>query len=321
MKFRWFALMIILFVAACGSEWDLNPNNQPASDGGAVCTLSGVQCVANSHCEGTACVCNAGFSLDGGVCVAVSTPDAGTNACGAVAQCPSNSHCENSTCMCNHGFTQSGNACVAVDAGTSNACGLTAQCPANTHCVNSQCICNAGFVLSGGVCVPAQSNVCGSGGLVCPAGFTCETRSGGGQQCRNTSAGSTQKAVRVTWACGRPIVWWDSRGVPQWPSGNTTTIEIPNGWNGYVTVSFQTQINFSESDFGKTPRQFGCTVTSTYGDGSTRDDSDRPMVTFDWDGGGSKFKDFFIPAEQTLRRQPRKTRTLRRRRSRRRRRQ
>jgi len=107
---------------------------------------SGNKCQANSFDNGLGyCVCNQGYYLSGGVCVA-GTP------------CPANSTRQsNGSCVCNAGLTNYSNFCSQCPAGAlwssvSSKCIFVCGQNAVYSTTSNACVCQSGYGLLSGVC-------------------------------------------------------------------------------------------------------------------------------------------------------------------------
>lgn len=145
-------------------------------------------CPANSYYNSITCVCNAGFQLVNGQCVAINA---------VIPSCPTNAFFNGVSCSCNVGFYQSdANLCAPCPQGTrwdGNSCGTQAPqvCAAgyifNTNsnqCEPSAPSCGDYAYFNGACCVCVTDyNLINGVCQKCPAGTAFD-----GAQCSQTSS-------------------------------------------------------------------------------------------------------------------------------------
>lgn len=102
-----------------------------------------VYCHSTAYWNGQACVCGYGYSMFGGICIAV-----------LANKCPNGQSWNGFQCVCDLGLTLVSGACVNTTVSTT--------CSAGAYWNGLQCVCLGGYQLSGSSCVLAQS---------CPAPF------------------------------------------------------------------------------------------------------------------------------------------------------
>jgi len=90
--------------------------------------------IANSHQEGTQCICDPGYAAENGACVIFS--------CNNIA----NSHQVKLQCICDQFYKPENGACVPMS--ESEICPL-----ANSHQEGDKCLCNEGYASIGGKCI------------------------------------------------------------------------------------------------------------------------------------------------------------------------
>ncbi|XP_065657092.1 uncharacterized protein LOC100210856 isoform X52 [Hydra vulgaris] len=118
-----------------------------------------ISCNSNAMCNGTTCVCKAGFIGDG------------VNSCTATCSsaCHSNATCVDTTCVCKNGFFGDGvNSCTAT---------CSSACNPNATCVGTTCICKNGFIGDGiNNCTATCSSACNPNATC--VGTTCICNTG-----------------------------------------------------------------------------------------------------------------------------------------------
>lgn len=151
------------------------------------CDLSG-QFITNPT-NSSECICNPGYYLSGGVCLACTTTGmVGCIDCSSATVCTSCNSTgyymlSGSTCSCINGYYSSGSSCASC--GSLVGCLLCTSATTCTSCnsvelfqlVGSACTCIDGFYLSGNDCVPCPvgCTICDSTGTSCSS---CDTAEG-----------------------------------------------------------------------------------------------------------------------------------------------
>ncbi|XP_052265182.1 uncharacterized protein LOC127867782 isoform X3 [Dreissena polymorpha] len=138
---------------------------------GEVCVNPTRTCyTSNAHCEGTVCVCDAGYSVSGlaGNACALSPASVGQSCVNPTRTCStSNTECDTGftgTCRCSSGFVQSGTSCVIGTAGLGDSCRNPTRTCTTTSAVcdtsaGNTCQCAGGYVQSGLLCVVGTANI------------------------------------------------------------------------------------------------------------------------------------------------------------------
>jgi|GEM_PF-3518772 len=220
-------------------------------------------------------VCNSGYALSGGVCVAVTYSCTGTTPTNAtictgddtgltantpktvVASCTTGNKCEHT---CNSGYTLSAGVCVAVTyscTGTtpSNATicsGDDTDLTANTaktsvnYCTNTKCEyrCNTGYVLVGGSCVSGKlvfvSSAAMTGNLGGVSGATTECQT----EANAKGLNGTFKAWISTTANNDPdSTFTKSTTTPYIPYYLLSGVQIASKWSDLIDGTLATAIN------------------------------------------------------------------------------
>ncbi|XP_052265185.1 multiple epidermal growth factor-like domains protein 10 isoform X6 [Dreissena polymorpha] len=187
---------------------------------GEVCVNPTRTCyTSNAHCEGTVCVCDAGYSVSGlaGNACALSPANIGEPCTNPSRSCvTSNTVCAG-TCVCASGFIQSGNACFLSTVTIGQSCTNPSRTctTSNTVCGGSgTCVCANGFVQSGSTCITSNaalgdqcanpSRSCVTANAICGAQGFCVCGTGfvqSGSSCISSSANIGESCVNPPRSC------------------------------------------------------------------------------------------------------------------------
>ena len=142
----------------------------------------------NSSYNGSVCLCNSGYILQGNACI--------PNSLNPCARIP-NSYFNGTTCVCSNGYVMQNAACVQTSP-ISNPCDFIP----NSYFNGTMCVCRTGYVQQGTSCVSSTvTNPCSFIPNTVYNGYSCVCASGYtliGAQCVQTGSGGSYTVPPIT---------------------------------------------------------------------------------------------------------------------------
>ena len=114
-----------------GSECNATDKCGNCTSCGPVDLCANKTCGTNEHCENGICLCNEGYEMVNGQCVA-------SDPCKNVT-CGTHEYCKDGTCVCEGGYEEVDGQCVLIDQCKDVTCGT------NEHCEYGRCVCDPGY--------------------------------------------------------------------------------------------------------------------------------------------------------------------------------